>query len=39
MFFSASETESDLHVVYGVNTMHAVKGVGTEDFKLESRVL
>jgi hypothetical protein len=36
MFLSVSETDSDLHAVCGVNTMHAVKGVGTVDFHLES---
>lgn len=28
MFLSVSETDSDLHVVCGVNTRHVVKGVG-----------
>jgi hypothetical protein len=36
MFLSVLETDLDLHVVCGVNTMHAVKGVGTMDFQLES---
>jgi hypothetical protein len=36
MFLSASETDSDMHVDSGVNITHAVKGVGTVDFQLES---
>ena len=36
MFISVSETDSDMHVDSGFNTMHAVKGVGTVDFQLES---
>ena len=32
MFLSVSETNSDLHVVCGVDTMHAVKGVETMAF-------
>jgi hypothetical protein len=36
MFLSVSETGSDLHVGSGVDTMHAVKGVGWVRFQLES---
>jgi hypothetical protein len=35
MFLSVSETDSDMHVDSGVDTTHAVKGVGTMDFQLE----
>jgi hypothetical protein len=36
MFLSVLETNSNMHVDSGVDTTHAVKGVGTVDFQLES---
>ena len=37
MFLSVFDTNSYMHVDSGVDTMHAVKGIGTMDFQLESR--
>jgi hypothetical protein len=36
MFLIVSKTNSDLHVGSGVNTMHALKGVGWVRFQLDS---
>jgi hypothetical protein len=38
MFLSASEKDSDYHADCGMHSMHAVKGVGSVKFQLESRV-
>lgn len=37
MFLSVSKIDSALHVKIGMRTIHAVKGVGTVLFQLESR--
>jgi hypothetical protein len=36
MFLGVSETNSNMYVDSGEKTTHAVKGVGTVDFQLES---